>query len=609
MIQTGHFLNAILASLSKKIIVPSEFHDQAAIVKDMLGNDVSGLVDVLTDFSVESASVDYTIETDNDTLNSILKKWLKTVNIEYLGRVMPGIDAVAEEYYKERWKGASFPVLKLGGWRRINGIRLPTKLLFLDGGSIYAKAKDSSKSLNVLSYDYYLTSDTVVRNKLNKDVIITNPYGRIFDQYPVPYLIKRGTYFNFKVINSLKDRQNEILEQIIPYMFLVKKGTDALATNKIKTYGQKELEVLYDKFETMINKLGTVEAGDKSTKSSLRVSNYDEQLKHLIPDLGTIFKRELFSTAEKSVLSSLGFIDIAEAVSDSRKESILNPKVFVEEIKKGVKDFKGILNTLMLLIWEENKNNVKYKNVEYKVVSSPIKGFITSDFKQEIRLLWKNGKVSSQTYCELVGELDFEIEKKRRAKEIKNGTEILMYPQITENKENDLSPEETVRTEKLTKDKKTEDVNGKPIPDDKVDKSQSKEKYTVASKGLDKDTSSKLSLDLQKVFSNAWNNANETYQNEPRAWRIAWGVIRKIGRRDSLGVWIRKKKRDAGKLKPVQLTKAMLESVIVKDDRIEKQAIEETLEAKKLELINIDLEKAKLQTKLTKQLLKGREKK
>ncbi len=617
MINTNLFLNNILASLTKKIVVPGDFHSRVEVIKDMLENDVTGLIDVLTDFSVQSASVNYSIETDSDGLNAILKKWLTKVNIEYLGRVMPGIDAVAEEYYKERWKGASFPVLKLGGWQRIDGIRLPTKLLFLDGGSIYAHDKDTSTQLSVSSYDYYLTNKKIIKNKLHKDVIITNPYGRIFDKYPTPYLIKRGVYFNYRVIASLKDRQNEILEQIIPYMFLVKKGTDMLATNHIKTYGDKELKKLYNKFEEMMDKLNTIEAGDKSKKSSLRVSNYDEELKHLIPDLSTIFDRALFSTAEKSTLAGLGFIDIAEAVSDSRKESILNPKVFIEEVKSGVKDFKKILNVLMLMVWEQNKGNVKYKNTEYRIVSSPIKGFMTNEFKKELRLLWKHGKVSNQTYCELVGELDFEIEKQRREREAKDGTENLMYPPISDNAEKDISFEENQRQVDL-KNKKTTDKNGREIPEDKTDKSQSKDKYTVSSKQLvtapykttndiDKKIRDSLSPDLQKTFMQVYNDAYDTYNSDVRAIRTAWAVIRKIARKDKDDIWVRKNKRTKGKLEPVKLTKAMLESVIAKDDRIERQAIKETLETKKLELINIDIEKSKLQKKLTAKLLKGKE--
>lgn len=618
MNDTGLFLNYILSSLMKKIIVPTGFHAQVKEVKLMLENDVTGLIDVLTDFAVQSASVHYGIETNSDGLNGILKKWLAKINIEYLGKIMPGIDEVSEEYYKERWKASSFPVLKLGNWQRIGGrtgLRLPTRLFLLDGGSIYAKDKDDKNTqLSLLSYDYYLTNNTIAKNKLAKDVIFTNPYGRVHDKYPKPYLIKRGTFFNYKVIESLKKRQNEILEQIIPYMFLVKKGSEALAINKIKTYGQEELKQVLGQFQTLIDDLKTAKAGDKTTKSTMRVTNFDEELKHLIPDLTTIFKRELFSTAEKSVLSSLGFIDIAEAISDSRKESILSPKVFIEEVKKGVKDFKKILNVLMLMVWEENKSNVKYKNVDYRIVSSPITGFMTSEFKQELRLLWKHGKLSDQTYCELVGEMDYAIEVKRREKEAKDGIEITMYPHITENTEKDVTFEEETRQEKF-QEKKTEDKNGKPIPEDKLDENESKDKYTFGGKeedlvtapyktvkDLDPDIRKVLAPDLRKTFINTWNNSYDNYKSESRAFRMAWGLIKKLARKNKKGIWTRKKTRVNGKLEPIKLTSAMLEAVIEKEDRLEKQEINAALELKKLELIEA-------QTKLANKLLKGKESK
>jgi len=608
---TELFLNYILASLAKKISVPTDFHGQVSSIKLMLENDVTGLIDVLTDFSVESASVNYGIETNSDGLNAILKKWLKTVNIEYLGKIMPGIDAVAEEYYKERWKASSFPVLKLGKWERIDGIRLPTRLFFLDGGSIYAKEKNKeTNQLSLLSYNYFITSKMIAANKLNKDVIFSNPYGRIHDKYPVPYLIKRGTFFNYKVIESLKNRQNEILEQIIPYMFLVRKGSEALAINKIKTYGQKELTETLAQFQTLMDDLKAAKLGDKTTKSTMRVTNYDEKLEHLIPDLTTIFKRELFSTAEKSVLSSLGFIDIAEAVTDSRKESILNPKVFVEEVKKGVKDFKKILNVLMLLIWKENKTNVKYKNVEYKIVSSPMTGFMTTQFKQELRLLWKHGKLSDQTYCELVGEVDFSIEVKRREKEAKEGTEVTMYPHITDNREGDVTFEEDERQRKFFK-KKTEDKNGNPISEDKLDDTIKKDKFDFSSTEKDLITApyktvtdlpvnvkSNMSADLQKTFLKIFNKAFATYGNDSQAFRVTWSVIRRIARKNSKGIWIRKKKRVQGKLELVKLTRAMLEETMEKEEKI---VIDEAMQLKTLEV-------QEKQSKLLDKLLKNEQK-
>ena len=114
----------VLSLLLKKVVVPADFHDKTDAIKEMLKDDVSGLVDSLTDFAVDTASVDFNIETDNDEFNKILHTWLEEINIDYDGKIPSGLKALSKEYFKERWKGASFPVLKIGGWKRKKGIQV-----------------------------------------------------------------------------------------------------------------------------------------------------------------------------------------------------------------------------------------------------------------------------------------------------------------------------------------------------------------------------------------------------------------------------------------------------------------------------------------------------
>ena len=90
-----------------------------------------------------------------------------------------------------------------------------------------------------------------------------------------------------------------------------------------------------------------------------------------------------------------------------------------------------------------------------------------------------------------------------------------------------------------------------------------------------------LGLDLQRVFMRVFNKAYDTYKNESRAFRIAWGVIKKIAKKNKQGKWVRRKKRVEGKLKKVQLTRAMIEEVLEKE---EKQTIEDAINLKKLEI-------------------------
>lgn len=562
MADSGNILNFILSALMKKVVVPSDFHGQAGAVETMLKNDVSGLVDSLTDFACDTADVDFSIETSNVRFSRILKKWLNEINSQYNGKIPSGIKPLAKEYFKERWKGASFPVLRIAQWDELDGIIVPTKLFFVDGGSIHAKDKDETDELSLLSYNYYLgTKDKAP--KLDDGCIFADYSGRWYDKYPTPYLIKRGVYNNFKIIQSLKNKETEILDQIIPYMLLVKKGTERLAVENVKSYSDEELEKVVEQFQDLMDKIKTSSSGDKLTKSPIRAVQFDEELKHIIPDLETIFKVSLFAVAERGVLSGLGFIDVISGISDTRRESILNPKVFVEEVRSGVEDFKQILKELVLLIRDKNESHIKYINSEFYITSAPISGFMDDKFRNQMRLLWERGQLSNQTYCELVGQTTYRTEKMRRKKEAKEGDEILMHPHLTQNAEDKESFEEIKRHEKFYNKKpikKDTDKNGDPIDPDKLD---DKKKYDIGKTNLETAPYTKItelpskikdsmSPGLQRTFLKVFNQEYRKYQSDSRAFRIAWGVIKKIAKKGKDGRWVRKTK--GGKL-----TKAMID--------------------------------------------------
>jgi len=473
-LDAGLFVNFALSLLLKKIVVPSDYENQCKAVKELQMDDVSGLVDSLTDFAVQSANVDFSIETDNVQFTKILKKWLDRVNLDY-PQIPSGIQALAKEYFQVRWKYSSFPVLKIAEWDEMDGITVPTKMFFVDGQSIIARDIDEGdENLKVTNYDYYIGSKKEDKFKLEKNCIFARPYGRWFDKYPVPYLIKRGVYHNFKIIQSLKNMQSKILDQIIPYLLLIKKGTEGLAKENIKTYSQPELQEIVAQFQSLMDEVKSTKVGEKNVRSPIRATNFDEDIKHLIPDLGTIMKPELFAQAERNILSGLGFIDVIQGISDTRKESVLNPKAFVTEVKSGVEGFRGILKELVFLIQQKNAKHTKYINSEFYIEASPVRAFQTDEFKNQMRLLWERGQVSDQTYCEMVGEVTFKTEVHRREKEAKEGTDYTMYPHVRENKEGvgiDIPGVETT-------DKDT-DKDGNPIDNDKID---DKEKYNIGAK-------------------------------------------------------------------------------------------------------------------------------
>lgn len=573
-IDTSLFFNQLMTTVLKKIVVPTEFSGQADVIEVMLQDDVSGLIDSLTDFAVESATVNYGIETDNAVLNKILKKWLKQLNKDYKGKVPSGIKALAKEYFKERWKGASFPVLKITKWDNFDGIQLPSRMFFVNGGDIIAKEKDKkNQQVTLFSYDYYLGDIESPRAKLDKGTIFSRPYGRWFDKYPIPYLIKRGIYHNYRIIKSLKELGKTVLEEVIPYLMIIKKGNSDL-TQAGKTYSDSELKQVYEDIQNLLRDYKAHSSRDSQTP--VRVTDYAEEIKHLIPDLETVFTPKLYMQAERNILSGLGFIDVVQGISDNRKESIINPKAFVEEIRAGVEDFKQVMFQLVLLIMDANSRNKKYMTKDFNIVASPVRSFMTDKFKQELRLLWKHGVLSSKTYCEMVGEIEFDTEVVRREKEIKDGIDNTMYPHMTDNKEADVTPEEQKKLDK----------NGNPIPDDKLNQ---RENFDLSGleiapyknpADLPPRIKNNLSIGLQKTFMNTFNQALRTYHSETKAFRVAWAVIRKMARKNTKGLWVRKQKRANGKLVPIKLTKSMIADVLEKEDKL---TVDEAMKIKKLE--------------------------
>ena len=60
----------------------------------------------------------------------------------------------------------------------------------------------------------------------------------------MPFLIKRGVYHNWKLIQSIKNKESEILNQVIPYLLLVKKGTEGMFLEKYYAYSNEELQAV-----------------------------------------------------------------------------------------------------------------------------------------------------------------------------------------------------------------------------------------------------------------------------------------------------------------------------------------------------------------------------
>jgi len=544
-------LGQMMGLLMKRIVVPSDFSGQCVAIKTMLADDVCGLVDTLTDFLVESSSVDFSIETQNEKLNELFQDWMDSVNIDYGGTVPMGMTELAKEYMKERWKGSSFPVLKIAKWTKVSGTDFifPTQLYFVDGSSIKAIDKENTAALTLNSYNYFIGEPKTPGAKLEKDVIFARPFGRWFDKYPTPYLIKRGVYHNWKIIESLKNKETEILDQIIPYLLLIKKGSAELFKDSQKSYSNEDLAKVIEDFQGLLSDYRNTAAGDKQVKSPARAVNFDETIEQLIPDLKTIFNPQLFEQAERNILGGLGFVDIVQGVSSERREAILNPKPFMQETESGVAGFKGIIKQLVLLIKEKNDSHIKYNSNTLYVCNSPIKSFQTDKFRDTVRQLYDRGLVSKRTTVELMGNVDFNTETFRREQETTSGLDYTMYPPIITNMEDKgidtqgKNPNPST-PEKITKDNIPEDKKG-------IEKKQYKASEVTEAGKVDLVTApytkltdlppavkEKLSVNQQRAWMRIWNTAYHYMLNktgnaktaETYAFRVAWSQVKKVNK-------------------------------------------------------------------------------
>ena len=550
-------MNYLLSALYRKVIVPNDFHTQSIAVQEIMRNDVTGLIDSLTTFQVNSAAVNYEIKTNNDQLNKTLRKWLREINIGYNGRLPSGIGALAQEYFKERWKGSTFPVLKIMEWDDENDskILLPVRMAFVDGGSIYSlRTSIDQNYVDILGYQYFLGRKRDKKNLLGDNCILSKPNARWFTEYPVPYLIKSGVYYNFKIIQSFKDKQAQILDAIFPYLLLIQKNTDQMATVKGVNYDDAKLTKVSDQYNEIIQRMNDFQFdGQRKSKTPIRVTQHDEKITHVMPDLMVILKEELLAIPEKGILNGLGFVKVADPMATTRKESILNPKAFIQEIQQGIEDFKQILRELIILIQSKNPSKIKYMGNEFRVMSSPIKGFMTDEFKQTMRSLYDRGLVSKKLAVEVIGEASYEHELEERKIEATRGDDYFMYPPVVTNVEQvGLEyPGNPPATPKGVKDLKplTDGIINPNITQDK--QGPEKKNFNMASiviEGLegapystiaDLPDSVKTGLKTMKqkrAWLKAWNASyhfyngkfNDSKRAETLAFKTAWATAKRI---------------------------------------------------------------------------------
>ena len=509
---------------SGKIKVASTFHKQMEQINSLLGNDRTGLVSSILDFMIQSGTVDVNFNASNKNLTKLFSEWKQNLNADLSLDIPRGLRGFTEQYLRERWK-SSFIVVNLR-WHKVDGYWLPTRIYLMDGASVFVK--NDKRLLN--GNAYYLgkpDSDEAVplRNTKESSFIVRKPFNSWYDEYPVPYLVKKGALYHSLFKSMILERQSEIIQTAFPYQLLVKVGTQE-AIKKGMGPTQTDLDNIKEKFQNQKKNFSE----HTLDKGLIGAFAGDVNLEELIPNYVKALDEKILKSSDKNLLSALGMIEL-KGFSASREEAILNPKVLVEEVEDAVNDYVDLLKEIVQQIKE--KNSGKYTlNDSVEVQSGVIKAFLTDEMKTLIRSWYDRGLVGDKSGLENTTGLNFETQVKERDNERKEKLDTKMYPRITQNMEKDpadLSPDEN---ENVPDDKK------KGTPESKNYKNACEEtecidKVMKSIREIPKEIKADLSNKEQQIFKKAFNecflNATKLkYDNKLRekasleyAWKIA----------------------------------------------------------------------------------------
>jgi len=572
---------------TEEITVPTDFETQMNELKCVLMSDISGIVNSTLDFMINNALVNYSIETNNASLTKKLNVWMDDINGDLRGQIPTGINALAKEYLRERWKGSSLLLMRTT-WENVGGIKLPTKIWFLDGANVSIE-QSGTRIIGEEKYGIKIEDDKIKKLPTNKDerIFIQKPYSSWNTLYPTPFLFQRGIYKNLKILELLNTKGEKIVGKAMEYLLLMKKGSEqtALKGSPEFIYSQEDLDKAKTDFEDIISR------SKNETGTPKYVTNFDTDISHIIPEYTKAINQALYSPIEKRILAGMGLIEIVEGTASSRKEGILNPKPLISEVKDGIEDFKTLMTDLIKTIIDVNKGSHRKYFTESKIeiYSSPIKMFMDKDMRDHIRSLYDRGVISMRTYVDICGEdVYFDVEKKRRAKEFADGTEELMYPHLVQNQEqhednrdedNDPTEDEGKPGDKRSIEKKNYDNAG----------------YEEAPYKKNKDLPKSVKV-LPPAGQTLWRKVfNKSLPNgEDYARKVAWSVVKKTYKKDG-DKWVKKGSVDRALLEEIVFS--VVEEALAKKketDKLEKASTS-------MEIINLKLKEK--QTKLINKLL------
>ncbi len=435
---------------NEEVKIPETYREQVLHTKKLLEEDTSGIVNAMLDFAINGALVQYTVETDNENLTELLNDWLESINSQLRGKIPTGINSLAKEYFRERWKGSSQLLLR-ALWAKKDGFILPSKLWFVDGEDIITDGGKDEEVIDLDKISYKLRKnkeESIPLPKKEETIYVQKPFDSWSTLNPIPYLIRRGLYRNLSVLKLLEKKGEKIITKALEYLLMIKKGTERLFLEGHVGYDKTDLESIKSSFTDMLN------TRNNTSGVTTHVANFDTEVGDYIPDYAKGLKQELYTPIERRLLFGLGMIDIVTGTSSSRRESTLNPKPFVNEVNQGIEDFKKLLEDVMEDIIDKNKaTHRKYAGRIIRITSTPIKIFVDDKFRTMLRSLYDRGILSKRTFAEVVGEVNFNIEVDRRKYEKDNKLDEVCYPPVIMNTEKDSYAPDFQNKENIPSDK------------------------------------------------------------------------------------------------------------------------------------------------------------
>lgn len=502
-----------LYSKSSKIDIPSDFKSRVQEVDTLFDNDYTGIVRTIYDFMVSTATVPFSFVTDNENLTDMLTNWANNeLNRNVSLDVPKGLRDLSNQYYRERWR-SSFIVLNIA-WDKIGDYTLPSRMWFSDPSNITVAGKKNKLD----GKDYYFGKPTT-SNKIistdSKSVLIRKPFDSIYKVLATPYLVGRGVLYNSKLKESLIKKQADILEEIIPYLLLLKAGDANLLQKNMLT----NLDANLDELKNSLKKYRRDYKDRTSEGDSILKGRYDLSIEHFIPELEKMFNDRIVKPLNWNILAGLGLVEL-EGFSTSRQEAIWNPKILVEEVIDAVLDWQLMLEEVVQLIIEKNIDlHRKQMNKDIRIIPGVLKAFFNDSMKKLIKDYANTGLLSVEDSFEaLPFGFDFEVSKQRRIQERDRGDEDLFFPRVILNQNSDDYPTRPNITPQEVPKKKKEDE----APKEEDSKIEDLESIYKNIDSLPENIKNELPILAQVVWLKAFNSTTKQGEDKQTASKTAW---------------------------------------------------------------------------------------